>query len=136
MKIFTKADIALIVLIVILSASSIFAIPRLFLDESEAKEIVVNVDGQVIHRFPLVNSPESEIIEFPFTHDNESYTGRLEVKDGAVRLHRLSKDISPRSIHADMGWIQHSYQMIIALPVRLHITIEEIEDHEFDAISY
>ena len=136
MKIFTKADIELIVLVFIMSTTSIFAIPRLLMDESDVKEVVVNLNGEVIHRFPLTKSADSEFIEFPFVYDNVEYTGRLEMKNGAVRLHRLSKNISPLSIHADMGWISHSYQMIVSLPIKLHITVEEVIEHDYDIIAY
>ncbi|SNS49998.1 hypothetical protein SAMN05446037_1011112 [Anaerovirgula multivorans] len=130
MKIITKADIALIIVVFILSIVSIFTIPKLLVADGNGKEIVVYLDGNIIHRFPLIESPESEFIEFSFEINDSNYTGRLEMKDGYVRLHRLSDEISPLSIHADMGWIREPYQMIVSLPIKMYITVEDAEEEE------
>ncbi|MCC5909647.1 MAG: NusG domain II-containing protein [Clostridiaceae bacterium] len=138
MKIITKADIGLIVVILILSVVSIFSIPRLLTSPGNGKMIMVHLNNEVIHQFPLVESDESEFIDFPFTVDGKEYTGRLEMKDGYVRLHRLPKDIVPLAIHADMGWIREPYQMIVSLPIRMYITVENTEEEEqlFDIIVH
>ena len=133
----TKGDIALIISIVILSIFSIFMIPRFLTAPPGGKEIVVVLEGEEIHRFPLVESPETQFIEFPFEIRGMEYTGTLELKDGFVRLQRLPENISPLSIHADMGWISESYQMIVSLPIRMYITIEDMTENEelpFDII--
>lgn len=137
MKVFKKGDILLIITILTLSIFSIFMIPKFLTTPEEGKEVVVFLDGEEIHRFPLEESPESKYIDFPFEIKSKEYTGRLEMKDGYVRLHRLSEEISPLSIHADMGWISESYQMIVSLPIRMYITIEDATpefEHPFDAI--
>ena len=137
MKVFKKGDILLIITILALSIFSIFMIPKFLTTPEGGKEVVVFLDGEEIHRFPLENTPESKYIDFPFEVRSKEYTGRLEMKDGYVRLHRLSEEISPLSIHADMGWISESYQMIVSLPIRMYITIEETSpnfEHPFDAI--
>mgnify|MGYP000926777012 CR=1 FL=1 len=136
MKIMTKADLVLIIIIFILSIASIFTIPKLLTANDNAKEIVVHLEGEVIHRFPLVETPESQFIEFPFEIRGTEYTGKLEVKEGYVRLHRLSEKISPLSIHADMGWIREPYEMIVSLPIKMYITVEstEKEDSQIDLI--
>lgn len=139
MKVITKGDIALIISIFILSIVSIFMIPKLVTAPTEGKEIVVVLDGKEIHRFPLEESPESEFIEFPFEIRGREYTGKLELKDGYVRLHRLSDEISPLSIHADMGWISEPYQMIVSLPIKMYITIEDVAENQeipFDIIVH
>ncbi|KAB3539700.1 NusG domain II-containing protein [Alkaliphilus pronyensis] len=137
MKLMTTADKILIVSIIIIGIVSMFTIPLLFTEAIEDKIIAVNLDGEVIHRFPLTNSPESEYIVFPFEFEGKVYEGTLELKDGAVMLHRLPEEIVPLSIHTDMGWISESYQVIIALPVRLSISIEASQpDEELDIISY
>ena len=133
----TKGDIALIISIVIISIFSIFMIPRFLTAPPGSKEIVVVLEGEEIHRFPLVESPETQFIEFPFEVRGREYTGTLELKDGFVRLQRLPENISPLSIHADMGWISESYQMIVSLPIRMYITIEDMTENEelpFDII--
>ncbi|GAB6086253.1 NusG domain II-containing protein [Alkaliphilus crotonatoxidans] len=138
MKFMTTADKLLILFLVVASIASIFAIPRLLNTEAEGKKIIVNLDGEVIYTFPLVDSEESELIEFDFTYGSQEYTGTLEMKDGRVKLHRLPEGISPLSIHTDMGWISEPYQVIICLPIKLFITIETTtpEEQPFDIISF
>lgn len=138
LKIMTKADIALIIFVFILSIVSIFTIPKLLTSNENSKEVVVYLDGYEIHRFPLVESPESEFIEFPFEINGKEYTGKLEMKDGYVRLHRLPEEISPLSIHADMGWIRESYQMIVSLPIKMYIAVEDATEEypEIDIIVH
>ncbi|SCY87343.1 NusG domain II-containing protein [Alkaliphilus peptidifermentans] len=137
MKFMTTADKILIGVIIIVSIASMFAIPLLFTQAMEGKNIIVNLNGEVIYRFPLTESEESEFIVFPFEFGGKEYEGTLELKDGRVMLHRLSEEITPLSIHTDMGWISESYHVIIALPIKLFITVEEAEpDHEFDILSF
>lgn len=137
MKFMTRGDKILIAAILVLSIISLFTIPMLLNKPIDGKHIVVNLNSEVIYRFPLTDNEESEFIEFPFKFNDKEYIGKLEVKDGRVRLLRLSEEISPLSIHADMGWISETYQVIISLPVKLFITIEEMEpDHQFDVISF
>ena len=138
MKFMTKADKILIIVLLILSISSIYAVPALLSKPLEGKYVVVNLDSKIIYRTQLLESPESEFFEFDFEYGGEAYTGKLEMKDGRVKLHRLSDKISPLSIHTDMGWIKESYQMIICLPIKLLVTIEEYkaEEDEFDFIAH
>ena len=98
-----------------------------------AKEIVVEKDGEEIFRKPLTES-EAEMVSFPFIHNGKSYEGNLELKDGAVMLHRLPDEIVPLSIHEDMGWISESYEVIVALPIRMIVTVESAADSEVDII--
>lgn len=98
-----------------------------------AKEIVVEKDGKEIYRKPLPEDEEA-LLEFPFIHDGKDYMGNLEVKNGAVKLHRLPEEIVPLSIHEEMGWISESYEIIVALPIRLIITVESQAESEVDVI--
>ena len=138
MKMLTKGDKILIFLILIINTLPLL-IPVLAQDNDQAKIIVVNVDGKVIETFALENSPDTEFIDFEFIHENETYKAKLETKDGRVRLNRLPKEITPQAIHSDMGWIDRSNQMIVALPVKLIVTVEgtsEDEDRDVDIIAY
>lgn len=123
-KIMTKADKILIAFILIASIASIFAIPKLLTDGGSEKQVVVNIDNKEVARFELVDSPESEFKEIPFEVSGKEYTARFEMKDGKVMLHRLPEEILPLSIHKDMGWISESYQMIVALPIKMYVTVE------------
>jgi len=134
-------DIILIVLVALLSLGALFAIPLLLGEANgEGKEIVVTMDGQEIHRFPMPQSSEPELIEFPLEVEGTTYTAVLETQDGAVRLRRLPDEISPLSIHADMGWIREPYQMIVSLPIKLYISLEytdeEVAPPDIDTIVY
>ena len=134
-------DFVLIVLVALLSLGALFAIPLLLGETSgDGKVIVVNMDGQEIHRFPMPESTEMETIDFLLLVEGREYTGTLEILDGAVRLRRLPEEISPLSIHADMGWIREPYQMIVSLPIRLSINLEYVDDDrdlpEIDTLVY
>ncbi len=134
-------DIILIIMVALLSVGALFAVP-LVLGEAGGggKTIVVTMDGEELYRFPLTDSNELELIEFPLEVDGTTYQAVLEVQDGAVRLQRLPNDISPLSIHADIGWIREPYQMIVSLPVKLYISIIYEEEQEgapeIDAMVY
>ncbi|HZK56869.1 MAG TPA: NusG domain II-containing protein [Clostridia bacterium] len=138
-KIMTKADKILILFILISSIAGIFAVPKLLTNADSAKQVIVNVGGEEVARFALVNTPESEFKEIPFRVKEKEYIARFEMKNGKVMLHRLSEDIVPLGIHRDMGWIGESYQMIVALPVKMYVTIESDtvpEDEAPDIIVY
>lgn len=123
-KVMTRADKILIVFILMASIASIFAIPKLLTTAGQRKEVVVHIDNKEVARFELVNSPESVFKEFPFELNGREYTARFEMKDGRVMLHRLPEEIVPLSIHKEMGWISESYQMIVALPIKMYVTVE------------
>ena len=124
-------DFILVVLVALVSLGALFAIPLLLGEATgNGKIIVVSMDGQEIHRFPMPESDEMETIDFPLEVGGREYSATLEVLDGAVRLRRLPDEISPLSIHADMGWIREPYQMIVSLPIRLYITVKYAEEQE------
>lgn len=139
MKLITKGDKILILLILILNTLPL-VIPVLAQGDIQNKEIVINVEGKEVSRFPIEDREDSYFIDFEFIHDSKTYEGKLEVENSRVRLHRLPKEITPQSIHSDMGWISRPNQMIVALPVKLVITVEGLEkgndEDEIDIISY
>ncbi len=95
------------------------------------KIIVVEKDGVEIFSHPL-DIGDAKKISFPFEHNGETYEGELEIKEGSVMLHRLPEEIVPLSIHEDMGWISESYEIIVALPIRLVIKISTDVYNEID----
>lgn len=139
-KLMTKADKILIVFILVGSIASIFAIPRLLTNADSAKQVVVNIAGEEVARFALVNTAESEFKEVPFKVSGKEYMATFEMKNGKVMLHRLPEEVVPLSIHKEMGWISESYQMIVALPVKMYVAIESDtsspDDELFDIIVY
>lgn len=138
MKFMTLGDKILILFLVVASIASIFAIPRLLTTPGAGKQVVVNLDGEVIYTFPLEDRKEPALFPFNFTYNQKEYTGILEMQHGKVRLQRLPEEISPLTIHTDMGWISESYQVIVCLPIRLYVTVEAAENEvpPVDAISY
>lgn len=131
MKFLTLWDKIMIGAIVVLSIVATLSIPILLADGNGEREAVVTLRGEDIYRFPIDPSAEEEI-PFDFVVDGETYTGVLEMRDGAVRLQRLPREILPLPIHHDMGWIRHSYEVIVALPIQMTVTIEAAEPDERD----
>lgn len=139
-KIMTKADKILIIFILVGSIASIFAIPKLLTSADSAKQVVVNVSGEEVARFALVDTPDSQFKEVPFEVNGKEFKAKFEMKNGRVMLHRLPEEVVPLGIHNDMGWISESYQMIVALPVKMYVAIENDapspEDEMFDIMVY
>ena len=80
MKHFTIYDKILICTIALISISSMIFIPFLFLDSSSDKYIVVNISGNEIHRFHLVDKEELQLQEFSFVIDGIKYNAILEIR--------------------------------------------------------
>lgn len=138
LKMMTLGDIILIIVILFLSLGATLAIPWFLAGGSGEAEVVVTLRGEEIHRFPLLESGQEEI-PFEFEVDGKQYTGILEMEDGAVRLQRLPEEILPLGIHRDMGWISRNYEVIVALPIQMIITVETSdpdEDSDFDIIVH
>lgn len=95
------------------------------------KRIIVEKDGREIFSHSLEEEGQKNIA-FPFEHNGKTYEGKLEIKDGSVMLHRLPEEIVPLSIHEDMGWISKSYEIIVALPIKLVIKIADDVYNEID----
>lgn len=134
MKLLKKGDIVIISLILIFS----FVLLNILKEDIQAQgqKIVVTQDNKVIGNYVLNNNPTSKYIDFDFFVDGKKYKGTLETKDSKVRLHRLPEEVVPKSIHEDMSWISDSSKIIVALPVKLVISISGgSTDSEVDTIS-
>lgn len=125
MKLFEKALIGLILV------SSIVSIGVMNLKTNNSKGFaVLKIDNQVLGKYELANNKESKIYEFQFN----SNTGYLEVKDNKVRMLEMSKEICPKAICSETGWIDTTYQSIVCLPNKISVTIQNTEDQEIDFI--
>ena len=134
MKLLKKGDIVIILLILIFS----FVLLNILKEDIQAQgqKIVVTQDNKVIGNYVLNNNPTSKYIDFDFSVDGKKYKGTLETKDSKVRLHRRPEEVVPKSIHEDMSWISDSSKIIVALPVKLVISISGgTVDSEVDTIS-
>lgn len=135
---FKKADIIIFVSIFVISL-----IPSVILFKNEdlsSKKIVVYQYNKEIATFPINDRESSIFYDFEFEVDSKKYRGKIETKDSKVRLLRLPKEVVPKSIHEDMGWIQNSNRSIIALPASLMILIQgdngvDNTDSDVDAIA-
>ncbi|AGB40736.1 hypothetical protein Halha_0764 [Halobacteroides halobius DSM 5150] len=124
-QLMTVADKIVALIVLSVSIMLIFLTPKIIAGEtSGAKEVVVTLDQQEIARYPLTNNQQLKRIKFEFTIKGKEYQGVLRMKEGKVRLERLSSEISPLPIHAQMGWISKPYEMIVSMPVKLTVTIE------------
>lgn len=133
----TLGDKILILSTLIISVISIILIPIFLMDNFDSKVAIVKVSNEVVAEIPINQNEEEEIHTFEFYVDNKKYEGSLVSKDGSVKLNRLPDEIVPLGIHQDMGWISSSYEILVALPIQLTVTIEEENNKsEFDAISY
>ena len=134
MKILKKGDYVIIFIVMVISF-----LPILFLQKEENVDysnIVVSQDGHVIGKYDLNKDKNSRYINFEFMVENKKYKGTLESKDSKVRLLRLPKELVKKSIHEDMSWIEDDSKIIVALPVKLVVYIENSQnDNEIDAIS-
>jgi hypothetical protein len=131
-KIMTIADKVLIILILIISISMLGLTPVLISKSAGEKDVVITLDNKELYRYNLEHSQKLERINFSFKIEGKEYQGTLRMKDGKVKLERLSQDISPLPIHAEMGWISEPYQMILCLPIKLAVTIENKNKQEED----
>lgn len=127
----TIADKIVISCIILCSLFLIAATPHLAAEGGE-KDVVITLADQEIYRYNLANNDDLRRIKFSFTYQGTEYQGFLRMKDSKVKLERLSKDISPLAIHAEMGWISEPYQMIVCLPIKLTVTIESDKPKQND----
>jgi hypothetical protein len=134
MKIFKKGDYVIIFIVMVISF-----LPILFLQKEvnvDYSNIVVSQDGNIIGKYDLNKDKNSKYINFEFVVENKKYKATLESKDSKVRLLRLPKELVKKSIHEDMSWIEDDSKIIVALPVKLVVYIENSQnDTEVDAIS-
>lgn len=134
MKILKKGDYVIIFIVMVISF-----LPILFLQKdvnTDYSNIVVSQDGHIIGKYNLNKDKNSKYINFEFVVENKKYKGTLESKESKVRLLRLPKELVTKSIHEDMSWIADDSKIIVALPVKLVVYIENSQnDNEVDAIS-
>lgn len=133
-RILKKGDILLILIIMILSFLPLLFIKKDF--NNNSARIIVSQDSKIISKFELNEGNNSIYIDFEFKVEGKIYKGTLETKDSKVRLLRLPEEVVPRSIHADMSWISDDKKIIVALPVKLVVSIESIDKQsDVDSIA-
>lgn len=121
------------VAIILVSSALAMGIMMFLNSENQNKSIVVIVDNKVIEKISMNNANENKTYDFNFSSD----TGSIETRNGRVRMLEMSKDLCPKSICSETGWIDKSYQSIVCLPNKIIVRIEEDKiDDEVDMVAY
>jgi hypothetical protein len=123
-----KGDIIIILSLIIISlVTSGFIIGKSINTKSEF--IVVSVENKVVKKVPI---NLNETYDFKFGKN----TGFIEVKDKAVRMLEMDKNICPESICSDTGWISKNHQSIVCLPNKIVVSFETNQDSQVDGTVY
>ncbi|MFQ6094069.1 MAG: NusG domain II-containing protein [bacterium] len=132
LRLLTLADKVLILLLISISIASLLYIGSLSFSASK-KYAVVEVDGKEVQR--VVVTTESKMvrkISFPRGE------GVLEVFGGKARMRPMTRRACPQGICSRMGWIQRPGEMIVCVPNKLIVRIEQqgSEVNALDAVTY
>lgn len=130
MRILTKADKVLILIIFIISILGIIGTFLLQSSNLEEKYVVIKINNKLIEKIPINNDTETT---YSFYFNNE--VGTIEISNGTVRMKKMDRTICPNQICSDTGWISKTYENIVCLPNRIIVTIEENTDAGIDIIS-
>jgi len=127
-----KGDVIVISLVMILSIVSI-AFISLTKSSLDTKIISIKIDGEIVKKVKA-NKETTGIYDFSFK-DN---VGKIQIMDGKVRMLRMEKDICPQQICSDTGWIQYKHEVIVCLPNKIVVSIQDTreKDNEIDEISF
>lgn len=99
----------------------------LFNTKEGTKIVEIKVYGNMVEKLSLTEDT-SNIYSFEF----EENTGYIEVKDGAVRMLEMDKDICPEGICSKTGWIKEEYETIVCMPNGISVNIKNNENKEKD----
>lgn len=97
----------------------------LFSTKEGAKIVEIKVYGNMVEKLSLTEDA-SNIYSFEF----EENTGYIEVKDGAVRMLEMDKDICPEGICSKTGWIKEEYETIVCMPNGISVNIKNNENNK------
>lgn len=127
----TLWDKILIISLIIISIAWL-GLTVLFYSGEGNKIIEIEVYGDLVERLSLTEDAEN-IYSFQFGEN----TGYIEVKDGAVRMLEMDKEICPDSICSNTGWIKKEYETIVCMPNRIIVNIKEKNEinQDVDAIA-
>ena len=119
----TKADKWLVIVLVILALLGIgLNIYYISEDNSQARSVVITVNGQIRKTFPLRQGYVGE-----FRIDGHDGLNVVEYKDGRVRM---KESDCPDQICVQSGWISTPPQQIVCLPYR--VVIKVVSDNPAD----
>ncbi|MGD9570071.1 MAG: NusG domain II-containing protein [Sedimentibacter sp.] len=99
----------------------------LFYSNEGNKIIEIEVYGELVEKLSLTEDAEN-IYSFKFGEN----TGYIEVKDGAVRMLEMDKEICPEGICSNTGWIKKEYETIVCMPNGIIVNIKENNESNQD----
>jgi hypothetical protein len=130
---FTKGDKILILALMGITFS-IFFLQWASLTHSGQRRVFVELDNRVVRSFMLREKTISQEISIPLPEGE----ARLEMKRGKVRMLPMEREICPRGICSQMGWIGRPGEMIICMPNKLVVRIEAsggVDEPNMDAVT-
>jgi hypothetical protein len=131
---FTKGDKVLIFALIGVTLS-IFFLQRASPTQSGQRRVVVELDNRVVRGFVLGQEAFLQEISIPLPEGD----ARLEIKRGKVRMLPMKREICPRGICSQMGWIGSPGEMIICMPNKLVVRVEaskrDVDETDMDAIT-
>ncbi len=105
------------------------------------KYLMVQVGGEIIMEYSFHKDTE-KVLHIPY-NENEEQKAELEISEGKVRMLPMSRDVCPRGICSEKGWISRGHQSIVCLPNKIVITMrtstaekEHYENKKIDGITY
>ncbi|NIS60105.1 MAG: hypothetical protein GTO13_05190 [Proteobacteria bacterium] len=131
---FTTGD-KILILALIGFTFSIFFVLRISQTQSSQRRVFIEVDNRLVERVPLSEITASRQISIALPKGE----ARLEMEGGRVRMLPMKKEICPRGICSQMGWIGRPGEMIVCMPnklvVRIEASREEVDQLDMDAVS-
>lgn len=128
MKKIKSGDLILIV-VLLLVAAGIFGYYQLRSLPDSPKQVIIEVDGQIIKTFDL---PQRERIEYKVVIDEKNYN-LVEIFQDRVRVKEAT---CPEQLDVKAGWINKPGQALICLPHKMIVKISGIETDGVDIKTY
>lgn len=123
----------ILVLIILLSSISAIGIMKFWGTDNQNNTIAIKVENEVIQQISLGANPiKGRVYDFQFNNN----TGYIEIDNGRVRMLEMSRELCPKGICSDTGWINKPYQSIVCLPNKIVVAIEGSHDYNIDDTVY
>ncbi|HHV75076.1 MAG TPA: NusG domain II-containing protein [Thermoanaerobacterium sp.] len=131
-EIVTKYDKFLIVFLLIISASSLFLLPKIMANKiTTMNNIEIKVNGKLVKTVIVNRKSQPKYIKFKFGKS----IGIIETRNGMVRMLPMDKNICPQGICSKTGWIKESYQSIVCLPNKIVVSFSK-SNTDVDGVVY
>lgn len=91
----------------------------LFSAKEGTKTVEIEVYGKLAEKIVLTEDAENTY-SFEFGEN----IGYIEVKNGAVRMLEMDKDVCPEGICSNTGWVKEEYESIVCMPNGIIVNIK------------